>query len=122
MAGDRKKGDLKAGIDAHNMMIRSGKHRVFKTCKHTIDEYETYHWPDTEDDGLDAEDDPVDENNHAMDASRYVSMHLVKQGALADHGGPQVKSSEGKKAPRLEYTHIPAWQRKKSQDKKYEDL
>jgi PBSX family phage terminase large subunit len=113
--------DIRKGIDAHNKSIRSGKYQIFNTCKATLDEYETYHWPDDEDEGLDAEDKPVDENNHAMDANRYVSTYLDGLG-IYDNLQRRIIDSENKSSPRLELTHIPAWQRKKGYDKKYEDL
>lgn len=122
IAGDRKAGDLKAGIDAHNRIIRSGKHKLFKTCKHTLDEYETYVWPDSEDEGLDAEDAPVDASNHLMDCNRMLSMFHVKRGAILEGEGPRVAHADHKPVPKLEYTHIPVWQRKKKYDKKYDEL
>lgn len=113
--------DIRKGIDAHNKAIRSGKHQIFSDQKATLDEYETYHWPDEDDEGLDAEDKPVDENNHAMDATRYISLYLESMG-FYDDKKPRIIESENKVEPKLQYTHIPAWQRKRAYDKKFEDL
>jgi hypothetical protein len=113
--------DIKRGIDAHNKAIRSGKYKVFNNCSATLDEYETYHWPDDEDEGLDAEDKPVDENNHACDANRYLSTHLDSLG-FYDGTRPRIVDSENKREPIREFTHVPAWKRKKGYDKKYEEL
>jgi PBSX family phage terminase large subunit len=114
--------DIRAGIDAHNKAIRTNKYQVFNTCKHTLDEYETYHWPDEEDDeGVDAEDKPVDSSNHAMDANRYVSLYLDRMGTY-DNLNLKVIDSENRKSQILELTHVPAWQRRKGYEKKYDEL
>lgn len=71
--------DIKLGIDRHYELIRSNRYFLFRSDnKFTIDEYETYHYPDSsEDSGPDKDlkdNKPVKQNDHAMDANRYVTM------------------------------------------------
>lgn len=70
--------DIQYGIGRHYDLIKSGKYQVFEgSSPYTLDEYSTYHYPEPEDVGPDddaKEDLPVDQNNHAMDANRYVTM------------------------------------------------
>jgi PBSX family phage terminase large subunit len=72
--------DVRRGIDAHYELIRSRKFKIFKdTSPHTLDEIETYHYPEPDDLGPDdkAKDQlPVQANDHAMDAARYLSISL----------------------------------------------
>lgn len=44
-------------------------------CPHTSDEYDTYHWPDKKDGKNDSEA-PVKDDDHAMDATRYLIFNL----------------------------------------------
>jgi PBSX family phage terminase large subunit len=113
--------DIRRGIDAHNKAIRSGKYLLYKACKNSIDEYETYHWPDEEDEGVDAEDLPVDESNHCMDANRYLSLYHEMRGYY-DNERPKIIDSESGKTPQLQYTHIPAWKRKNRNSKNYGEI
>lgn len=70
-----------AGITKHIELIRSGKYRIFrKACPQLEDEYETYHWPET-DEGIVEKEVPVKLNDNLMDARRYLTigmMHLRK--------------------------------------------
>jgi PBSX family phage terminase large subunit len=74
--------DIRRGIDVHYELIRSGKFKIFKnTSPHSLDEYSTYHYPEPED--LDPDQDskealPVGQNDHSMDATRYVTISTVK--------------------------------------------
>lgn len=69
--------DIRRGVDLHYELIKSRRFKLFKgTSPHSIDEYETYHYPEPEDLGPDDKGKdqlPVDQNNHVMDASRYPS-------------------------------------------------
>ncbi len=80
LAGDN---DVKAGIDDHNRILRSGKSFIFSSCHYTLDEYETYIWSEKdEDDDKDAKEIPIAKKNHAMDANRYISRYLVQTNRL----------------------------------------
>ncbi len=69
--------DIRSGIDRHYELIKTRRYKIFRgTSSHTLDEQELYHYPRPEDRGADKDDKedlPVDKDNHAMDANRYVS-------------------------------------------------
>jgi len=72
--------DIQHGIDRHYELIKSGNYRIFKnSCPNLIDEYDTYHYceePDLKPDqnAPKGKEVPVDQNNHACDAVRYLSI------------------------------------------------
>jgi len=69
------KGSVMAGIGLHNALLRTKEHAVFRgRCPHTLDEYETYHFPEITGDEVNQKEVPVDANNHLMDATRYATM------------------------------------------------
>lgn len=74
--------DIRIGIDTHYELIKSGKYKLFKGANpYTVDEYSSYHYPEPDDLGPDdnsKENLPVDQNNHIMDAERYLSMMTYK--------------------------------------------
>ncbi len=69
--------DVKAGIDDHYELIKTRRYKIFRnSCPHTMDEYESYHYPDPDDLGPDddeKEHKPVKQGDHAMDVDRYIS-------------------------------------------------
>lgn len=72
-----KKGpdSLKHGIDAHRELINSREHKIFAgKCPHTEDEYATYHYPEVDGDEENQSENPVDANNHLMNAGMYVTV------------------------------------------------
>lgn len=73
--------DIKKNIELHWELINEGLYAVFKGDNfHTIDEYETYHYPEPKDLKPDQDDRakelPVDKNNHALDANGYLTRAL----------------------------------------------
>lgn len=68
--------DIRVGIDIFYELIKSRNYKVIKgTSPHTIDEFDTYHYPDPKDlkpDQSSKEANPVGQNDHALDANRYV--------------------------------------------------
>lgn len=70
--------DIKIGIGLHHELIREGKYKVFEgSSPYTVEEYETYHYPEPKDlkpDQADKEALPVDADNHCCDANRYVTV------------------------------------------------
>lgn len=70
--------DIRRGIDAHYELIRSGRYKLFRDMnRYTIDEYEIYHYPEPQDlkpDQDEKDQKPVAQNNHAMDAERYITL------------------------------------------------
>lgn len=58
------------GIELTSSLIDNDMFRVLKQCKHTISELSAYRWdPKAQEKG---EDKPIKQNDHAMDALRYV--------------------------------------------------
>ncbi len=115
------KDSIKNGIDAVRELLKAGKLKVHHSCKNTIMEFETYSYPDKKDDRNENEN-PIDENNHMMDAIRYVVMMRAKGKPTATthyptntlprnnitlqiiHRGPP---PEFRDQPRYAHTHIP---------------
>ena len=68
------------GIETHYELIKRGDYAVFRdSSKHTVDEYETYHYPDPKDLKPDQNSSekinlPVGQHDHCMDVERYISM------------------------------------------------
>jgi PBSX family phage terminase large subunit len=78
--------DIEPGIELHYQLIKTGYYAVFKhSNKHTLDEYETYHYPEPSNLKPDQNQRtrinlPVDQNNHCMDAERYITMNTFSIG------------------------------------------
>jgi PBSX family phage terminase large subunit len=71
---DKGPGSLLRMISKHNELIRSGEYKLMRgTCRHTLDEYETYHYPEYTGKDENVEENPVDNNNHLMNANCYVT-------------------------------------------------
>ncbi len=78
---------IQAGIDDHYELIKTRRYKVVRgSSPHTLDEYESYHWPEEIESGPDKdvkEQKPVKQNEHSMDANRYISratrMGVVKR-------------------------------------------
>jgi PBSX family phage terminase large subunit len=70
--------DIRKGVDITYELIRSRQYKVFKNaCPHSMDEFETYHYPDPKDVTADKnirEQLPVKQNEHVMDAIRYCNI------------------------------------------------
>jgi hypothetical protein len=63
-----------SGITAHTALIRSGKYRIFEDkCSSLLDEYETYHWKEFQEDKAPTEE-PVGINDHLMDCERMLTV------------------------------------------------
>lgn len=71
---------IQIGVDRYYELIKSGKYKVFSgMCPHLIDEIDSYHFPEEQDLKVDqnkskAIEMPVDQNNHCLDAARYITM------------------------------------------------
>lgn len=62
------------GINKHYELIKSGKYKIWRSkCPHLMDEYETYHWPEHQEDKV-AKEVPVPINDHLLDAVRYLTV------------------------------------------------
>jgi phage terminase large subunit len=58
----------------------------FNACPNVIEEFETYHY-DEDDLGKIMKDRPVDQDNHAMDALRYMVYSHSRQGYVGSQRG-----------------------------------
>lgn len=70
---------IEVGISAHYALIASDQFRIFEgSSPHTLDELSTYHYPNPKDIKPDQDEkgmpNPVKQNDHLMDAMRYVTM------------------------------------------------
>ncbi len=76
--------DINRGIDLHYDLIKTRRYKEFRgACQFSQDERETYHYPEPDDIGPDEsskEQKPVDQNNHLMDADRYLSLETYRKG------------------------------------------
>lgn len=73
------KKDITTGIQALTDLIEAEygyKLRVFNTCVFTIEESSLYCWPEGKD-GKNESEKPIDDNNHAMDALRYIAREFI---------------------------------------------
>lgn len=70
--------DIRRGIDLHYSLLKENKFKLFKdSSPHSVDGYETYHYPEPDDLGPDdanKEPNPVKQDDDAMDATRYGSI------------------------------------------------
>lgn len=73
--------DIRLGIDRHYEMLKTRQLKYFKGKNpYTMDELDTYHYPSPEDLAPDQnakEIKPVGQNDHTMDAERYLSISLA---------------------------------------------
>ncbi len=102
------KDSIKNGISVVAELLRAGKLRIHASCKNTILEFETYAYPDKKDMHNESEN-PIDENNHMMDAIRYV---LFMDAGVRSHKGAHVHYATSAlptnnlgSAPRAAHTH-----------------
>ncbi|MCO7127800.1 PBSX family phage terminase large subunit [Sporolactobacillus shoreicorticis] len=63
--------EIGAGLNTVMTMIQNGEYLICEDCKETINEMLIYSYPGPDDPAA-KKDQPLDENNHAMDESRYV--------------------------------------------------
>lgn len=70
--------DIRVGIDTVYELMKTGMFKIFRgTSAKTLDELDTYHYPDPKDlkpDQNAKEAPPVDQNNHCCDSFRYVTL------------------------------------------------
>jgi len=72
----KAKNDVVSGIRETATALHTGKLKLNPACKAIIKEIESYVWDDSP-----GEDRPVKENDHAMDAMRYMcyTLHITKK-------------------------------------------
>lgn len=72
--------DIRRGIDLHYELMKTRQYQIFRgSSPYTVDELETYHYPEPKDlkPDQDSEDQlPVGQNDHCLDSIRYATMAL----------------------------------------------
>lgn len=76
--------NIQPGTDLHYELIKTRRYRVFKdSSPNTLDEYDTYHYPEPEDlkpDDKSKEQGPVGQNDHCMSANRFATLRTYRSG------------------------------------------
>lgn len=67
----KEKGSVNTGIDKIRELLKQRRIRIHKDCTNLIWEFETYHYPQRRE-GKNQDEAPVKENDHLLDALRYV--------------------------------------------------
>jgi phage terminase large subunit len=94
-AAPKYSGSLVDNISRHLAIIKTREHKLFHgKCKHTIDEYETYHYKEDDGKEINAPENPVDSNNHLMTANMYVTQ--CTEPIRERHRAIQTPALEGK--------------------------
>lgn len=70
--------DILTGISCLTSIIDAKALSIDPTCVFTIEEFETYQWPEDRP-NRNTKDRPLDFANHAMDALRYTSLYWAKE-------------------------------------------
>ncbi len=65
------KDSIKTGINVLRELFKANRLRIHRKCINLISELETYSYPDKRE-GKNEDENPADENNHALDALRYA--------------------------------------------------
>lgn len=68
---NKGKGSVSTGIDKVRELFKQNRLFIHKDCVNLISELETYRYPDKKE-GRNDDENPVKENDHALDALRYV--------------------------------------------------
>lgn len=66
--------DVVAGIDTLKSLFKNGKIKIHKDCVNLINELETYAYKEKKD-GANEQEEPIKENDHALDSIRYC-LHM----------------------------------------------
>lgn len=69
----KNKDSIKNGISVVRELLNTNRIRIHKSCQNLIWEFETYSYPDKRSDHNEDEN-PIKENDHALDALRYALM------------------------------------------------
>jgi PBSX family phage terminase large subunit len=97
------KNSIRNGIDRVKDLMKQNKFHVNKRCVNTIAELESYCYPDSKD-GITEHENPIKENDHLMDAIRYVIFmeYLMRRKIVEEKPRPVFTDSkyEGKVALR----------------------
>lgn len=104
--------DIEAGITAVRELFRANRLYIHSSCVNLIQELETYSYPEKKPDRNEPEL-PIDENNHALDATRYVLYMKSKNNNTQAHvhyaqsSQPIQMIPNYPNAPRMATTYVP---------------
>jgi hypothetical protein len=90
--------NVSPGIRAVAARLRSGRLKVLRSCRNLIAEAELYRYPDAADGAVYSKDQPLKENDHAMDALRYLVAGIDRVRGV-DDWQPEVVEPETPSAP-----------------------
>lgn len=103
--------DIRRGIDLHYELMKTGRLKYFMGMNgYTLDELETYHYPEPKDLGPDqssSEQTPVSQNDHCLDADRYCTIMTYRSGlktkpfAPSEDKGTQKAETQAARLKRL---------------------
>ena len=96
------KGSVVSGINKVREMLKQNRVKVLSSCVNVIEEFESYSYPDEKDET--PNENPLKENDDAMDAIRYVIMSdidLPRGGAPVVHYGKGTPHGTGINLNRL---------------------
>jgi hypothetical protein len=86
------------GIRAVAARLRSGRLKVLRRCRHLVAEAELYRYPEEADGAVYRKDQPLKENDHAMDALRYLVAGMDRVRGV-DDWQPELLEPEPPSAP-----------------------
>lgn len=89
-------GSVTTGISKIRELLKQRRLKIHRSCVNLIWEFETYHYPKTIDGKNDSEL-PVKENDHALDALRYVILMDCETGEIKQYDSWLIKASNNKK-------------------------
>lgn len=102
---------IQAGTDLHYELIKTRRYKVFAgSSPYTLDEYETYHYPEPTDLKADEEakdNAPVGQFDHCMSANRFITLrtyrgHLKRLAFTPDDSrGPDLQETQEARLRRL---------------------
>lgn len=87
---NKRKGSVKNGINVVTELFKQNRIKIHRSCENLIWELETYSYPEKKPDRNENED-PVKENDHAVDALRYALMTNEPLSATSQHFGDNNK-------------------------------
>lgn len=70
----KNKDSIKNGINVVRELLKANKLKIHSSCSNLIFEFETYSYPEKKD-MRNENEDPIKENDHALDALRYALSH-----------------------------------------------
>lgn len=81
------------GINKIRELLKQRRLRIHKSCVNLVWEFETYHYPRTKE-GMIESENPEKENDHLLDALRYVILMDVDTVEIKQYNSWLIKSSE----------------------------